>query len=90
MKPFRVVCTKGHWALVRDFKYTGLLPVKGEIYAPLAIITEKGIDYYVIEINGVKAGYKTDGFREADDTFGTVVCERIEQQIQYEKVLVNN
>lgn len=81
----RVVCINKNWrqSLEADVIGTAQRPVYGEIYT----IHER-INGWVtlIELDD-KFCYKEYCFRPVDDTFGQVVCDTIEQQIEYEKVL---
>lgn len=88
MKPFRVVC-------IKDNNFTSKpSPKKGDIYKVIDIDKSAGSEgWYIIEgydyrdSSGEQQAYRPSCFREVDDTFGEAVCERIEQQIEYEKVL---
>lgn len=85
-----VVCIK---------KFTNPLAVKspivGEIYEIDGFFDDKyihlkGFDQigYSDKVNGnVRIAFDKSYFRPVDDTFGEVVCETIEQQLELEKVL---
>jgi len=62
--------------------------VKGEIYTVKDIFNYFGQKLYRFIETGDDAGYNMECFRPVDETFGEVVCETIEQQIELEKVLI--
>lgn len=82
----RVVCLKSEWVISIKRYFTPYeLPKKGEIYTVDFYEWEKENTYLALkEIPG--GVYNSKGFRPVDDTFGEVICEILEQQIEYEKV----
>jgi hypothetical protein len=63
-------------------------PVKGEIYKVLFTLEcQDGITRYILDGLELTCAWNVCYFRPTDDTYGHVVTEIIEQQIEYEKVL---
>lgn len=91
MKKQLVVCINGLWTPAR----TGMMPdavkpKEGEIYEVEEIVENPlfdGKDYYVLV--GFNRGYETSHFRPVDDTFGEIVAENLEKQIEYEKAMAS-
>lgn len=89
MEPFRVVCIKKF----KNRSIHGRLPYLnypkvGEIYTVFDTRTILGITGYSLCELHPNDYFNIANFREVDDTFGEAVCEIIEQQIEYEKVLI--
>jgi hypothetical protein len=83
----KVVCIADSWRIVEDGKIQDPLnyrPVKGEMYNVLEFADLS--DYYMVE--GFRSLYNKGLFRDVDNTFGHVVTETIEQQIELEKIFV--
>lgn len=85
MESMRVVCIDTRF-------YCNNIPTKnvpffyGDILEVLRIIKYGGHPFY--EFVGIHGKYwDCDCFRPVDDTFGPAVCERIEEQIEYEKAI---
>lgn len=82
-----VVCINDLWTparmpVIKDF----VNPKKGEIYEIIGVIENPlldGEDYYFLK--GFINGFETSHFRPTDDTFGHIVTENIEKQLEYEK-----
>lgn len=86
MESMRVVCISNGW--IRVGNHSNPAPIKGEIYTVDDVKTIDGhIAYHLIEIPRWSAYYGAKGFRPVDDIFGPSVCERIEEQIEYEKAI---
>lgn len=85
----RVVCIKeGAWQSLNNngFLTDSIKPVKGEIYTVNYIVNDELGSFY--GLHGFVGEYAVEAFRPVDSTYGEVVCETIEQQIELEKVLV--
>lgn len=84
-----VVCINGLWTPARmGMLADPIKPAKGEIYEVEDVLENPlldGKDYYILV--GFNRGYETSHFRPTDNTFGEVVAENLEKQIEYEKVL---
>lgn len=81
----KVVCISDSWRVVEHGKIKDPLnyrPVKGEMYNVLELMDMP--DYYMVE--GFRSLYAKGSFRDVDNTFGHVVTETIEQQIELEQV----
>lgn len=61
------------------------VPIEGEIYTPVGTRKSAGLTFYLFE--EIPHGWNITHFREADDTFGPAVCERIEEMIEYEEAV---
>jgi hypothetical protein len=84
MKHFVICIKSGSWiptevGTVTDTKY----PEKDEIYEVEYLIHKKGKDYFLL--TEFESLYAANAFRMLDNTFGHVVTETIEQQLQLEK-----
>lgn len=76
----KLVCVGGNW----DESIPH--PIKGEIYTYLSESKNYKGYIYLVEF-GERYSFAENCFRPVDTTFGEVVCETIEQQIEYEKAL---
>lgn len=91
MKPFRVVCVDNTVNSYNNNPPNLFQTLKvGEIYTVLEIIhddfTGKMIAYYrLMEIEDCAYSYKY--FRPVDETFGEVVCDTIEKQVEFEEAI---
>lgn len=86
----RVVCTKNEWKLSNLCK----CPFKGDICEVEGI--KQGYNnhsfYYLKGFNDTmpneeRISFNVIYFRPVDETFGEVVCQTIEEQIQYEEAI---
>lgn len=81
----KVVCIADSWRIVENGKIQDppqQRPVNGEMYSVLEFADMP--DYYMVE--GFRSLYAKGSFRDVDNTFGHVVTETIEQQIELEQV----
>ncbi len=79
------VSIKDDWFSVTTGETDG--PKKNEIVNVLQKIeAPNGSLYFKLEGYRPDNCYNSTGFRPVDDTFGPAVCERIEEQIEYEHV----
>lgn len=89
MKKQLVVCINGLWTPARiGMTADAVKPAKGEIYEVEDVLENPlldGLNYY--RLVGFNRGYESSHFRPTDDTFGEIVAENLEKQIEYEKVL---
>ncbi len=87
----RVVCIRGgDWKQQEHVGSNNMditFPVKDEIYTVECIFNRNGHSYLILKECGW-AGFESKNFRPVDTTFGYVVCSTIEEQIEYEKVMV--
>ena len=85
-----VVCIDGIFTTFNHNKK----PIEGEIYEVDGTATRYGktgyylVGFYDVTSWGERIAYNIKQFRPIDTTYGEVVCETIEQQIELEKVLV--
>jgi len=86
-----VVCIDDLFSYSKKMGYKH--PVKGEIYTVEGIQKIGSETGYFLEgfnfmYDGHRMSYICDQFRPVDTSYGEVVCETIEQQIELEKVLI--
>jgi len=87
MKTDRVVCIKGGSWGTWEIRVNIPDPIKGEIYTVSGIVHIHGYPEYCLVEMGNKYLYNAKHFRPTDDTFGELVCERVSEMIEYEKVI---
>lgn len=86
----KVVCINDDW--LDPYGKTGgtLDPKRGDIDT-IALVTKAPDWTHIkddfIRLVGRPSRYRISYFRPVDDTFGPAVCERIEEMIEYEKVI---
>jgi len=81
----KVVCIASNWKIVENGKIQDPpqhRPLNGEMYNVLEFANMP--DFYVVE--GFRSLYAKGSFREVDNTFGHVVTQTIEQQLELEQV----
>lgn len=84
-----VVCTNDNWVwhYESDEPRDMSLPVRGEIYEVTAIQHSRAseeVTYY--KLRGFDNTYDTRSFRPIDDTYGQVIAEIIEKQVELEEM----
>lgn len=90
----KVVCIQEEWHY-KDGRRSENPPVVGEIYTPMFTVHDHDGQHYY-KLRGFDGYWNIHGFRDTDDSFGPVVCETIEKQLEYEEalesicILVNN
>jgi hypothetical protein len=79
----KVVCITSNWSITKPGKiHDSNRPVKGEIYEVMEI---KDFPNYFL-VDGFRSLYGKANFRAVDNTFGHVVTQNIEQQLELEQV----
>lgn len=92
MKPFKVVCINRIGWVDIDTGRRANGPKYGDIdEVELSFINPRDNDHYffLVGYNGIdeREMFHVDEFRPVDETFGEVVCETIEQQIELEETI---
>lgn len=85
MKKDRVVCTTDSWALVptgSTAPFPTVHPAKGDIVTVMEVFED--LYYHLQEFPD--ALYNMNNFRPVDDTFGEVMAEIIEKQVEVEEM----
>ena len=83
----KVVCLKSEWAVSIKKNFMPYeLPKKGEIYTIAFYEWDGDQTYYALrELPG--GVYNSKGFRPTDETFGLIIADIIEKQVEFERTV---